>query len=75
LQTVRQAVGTGVTIAGNIDPVAIVHQGTPAGIRLAIERCYEIVGNPFMVNAGCEIPPGTPVENFRAFCQPIPYRS
>ena len=75
LQTVRQAVGTGVTIAGNIDPVAIVYQGTPAGICLAIEHCYEIVGNPFMVNAGCEIPPGTPVENFRAFCQPIPYRS
>jgi uroporphyrinogen-III decarboxylase len=24
-----------------------------------------------MVNAGCEIPPGTPEENVRAICEPI----
>jgi hypothetical protein len=25
-------------------------------------------------NAGCEIPSGTPVENLKALCAPIPYR-
>ncbi len=28
-----------------------------------------------MVNAGCEIPSGTPVENLRALCEWVPYRS
>jgi MtaA/CmuA family methyltransferase len=75
LALVRQTVGPNVVIAGNIDPVSVVRQGTPQGIRRAIERCYAQAGNPFMVNAGCEIPPGTPVENLRAFCEPIAYRA
>jgi uroporphyrinogen-III decarboxylase len=33
------------------------------------------VGNPYMVNAGCEIPSGTPEENLSALCDPIPYGS
>lgn len=74
LGDVREAVGVDVVIAGNVDPVSCVRQGTPAGIRGAVKRCYETVGNPFMVNAGCEIPAGTPVENLHAFCEPIPYR-
>ncbi len=75
LHTVRDAVGPRVVIAGNIDPVAAVKQSTPDRIRDAIQRCYDAVGNPFMVNAGCEIPPGTPPENLRAFCKPVPYQS
>jgi len=75
LVAVREAVGSAVVIAGNVDPVSCVRQGTPSGIRDAIKRCYEAVGNPFMVNAGCEIPAGTPVENVRAFCEPILYES
>jgi len=31
-----------------------------------------MVGNPYFVNAGCEIPAGTPVENLKALCKPIP---
>ena len=72
---VRAAVGGAVAITGNIDPVSVVQRGNPAVIRRAIQRCYDAVGNPFMVNAGCEIPSGTPVENLRALCEPIPYRS
>lgn len=75
LRAVRAAVGPKVVIAGNVDPVSVVYRSTPERIRAAIARCYEAVGNPFMVNAGCEIPPGTPVGNFCAFCEPIPYRA
>jgi len=73
LKAVRDTVGEGVVIAGNIDPASIVRSGTPDLIRTKIRECYEMVGNPFMVNAGCEIPSGTPFENLHAFCEPVPY--
>ncbi|MBT3379912.1 MAG: hypothetical protein HN742_03240 [Lentisphaerae bacterium] len=74
LASVRDAVGGDVVIAGNVDPVSCVRQGTPSQIRDSVARCYEAAGNPFMVNAGCEIPAGTPLDNLRAFCEPVPYQ-
>lgn len=73
MQKVREAVGTGVALAGNIDPVGGILQGTPDLIRKTVLRTYEIVGNPFIVNAGCEIPSRTPPENLKALCKPVPY--
>ena len=73
MPVVRHAVGNAVAISGNMDPVSVVRNGTPATIKNAISRAYEEVGNPYMVNAGCEIPSGTPVENIRALCEPTPY--
>ncbi len=69
----RRVVGRRVTLAGNIDPVSGVMRGNPDTIRRTIRRHYELVGNPFMVNAGCEIPPSTPKENLLAMCEPIAY--
>jgi MtaA/CmuA family methyltransferase len=74
MPTVRDAVGDGVTLAGNMDPVVEVLKGTPEGIRNAILRTYGEVGNPYMVNAGCEIPSATPHGNLRALCEPVLYR-
>jgi len=74
ISAVRAKVGTSVVITGNIDPVEGVYRGTPALIKDTISRIYDQVGNPYMVNAGCEIPSGTPVENLQALCDPIPYR-
>ncbi|MEI7912409.1 MAG: uroporphyrinogen decarboxylase family protein [Verrucomicrobiota bacterium] len=74
LRTVRAAVGPATVIAGNLDPVAAVLRSTPAAIRAAVLACYEQAGNPFMVNAGCEIPAATPVPNLGALCEPVPYR-
>jgi MtaA/CmuA family methyltransferase len=70
---VREMVGSKVAISGNMNPVEGVMQGTPASIREYVNRTYKSVGNPFMVNAGCEIPSKTPAENLNAFCEPIPY--
>jgi MtaA/CmuA family methyltransferase len=75
MPTVRRQLGSKVTLTGNIDPVAGVFAGTPASIRDTIRRTYEQVGNPYFVNAGCEIPPGTPPENLQALCEPLPYRA
>ncbi len=74
LRAVRSAVGAKTVIGGNLDPVAAVMRSNPDAIRAAMISCYEQAGNPFMVNAGCEIPSATPVENLHALCELIPYR-
>ncbi len=71
--TARKIVGNNVVITGNLDPVAAIKNGSPESIREAIQRIYENIGNPYMINAGCEIPSGTPVENLRALCEEVPF--
>jgi MtaA/CmuA family methyltransferase len=74
LAAVRAAVGDRVVITGNLDPVAVVRHGAPEAIREAVRRAYATAGNPYFVNAGCEIPAGTPSENLRALCSPVPFQ-
>lgn len=74
LPMVRDVIGTRTAICGNLDPVADVLRGSPEIIREKSKLCYESVGNPFMVNAGCEIPSGTPLENLMALCEPLAWR-
>jgi len=69
---VREVVGEKAAISCNINPVEGILQGTPASIQEYVNGTYRSVGNPFMVSAGCEIPPGTPPENLKALCEPIP---
>ncbi|PIE31466.1 uroporphyrinogen decarboxylase [candidate division KSB3 bacterium] len=73
MATVRKIVGTGVVLAGNIDPVGGVLQGTPESIKQTLLEIYKQVGNPYMVTAGCEIPSGTPEDNLKALCEAIPF--
>lgn len=74
LAAVRHAVGRRTVIAGNMDPVSAVLRSNPDAIRRHVLDCYAQAGNPFMVNAGCEIPSGTPWENLKALCEPVPFR-
>ena len=75
LRAVRKAVGPKAAIAGNLDPVSDVLRSTPEKIRAHVLSCYEQSGNPFMVNAGCEIPSATPAENLLALCEPVPFKA
>jgi len=72
-ETARQTVGPKVAIAGRVDPVGDVLNGTPASIRNAVASSYAAIGNPHLVMAGCEIPPGTPDANLQALCELLPY--
>jgi len=74
LRTVRAVVGHTTVLGANLDPVADVLRSNPETIRSHVRACYELAGNPFMVGAGCEIPSGTPLENLRALCEPVPFR-
>ena len=73
LAKVREVLGPKVALGGNLDPVADILRGNPDSIRAKLERCYQEAGNPFIVNAGCEIPSGTPLENLKALCGPMTF--
>jgi MtaA/CmuA family methyltransferase len=64
----RRLVGPDVTLAGNFDPSAVLLQGSPQDVADAARRCIEMGGRRFILQPGCEVPPGTPEQNLRAFC-------
>ncbi|MEJ2182903.1 MAG: uroporphyrinogen decarboxylase family protein [Nitrospirota bacterium] len=55
--------------AGNVDPVAIMLQGTPEQVREVSRRVIETAGTDggFVLMPGCDIPPTVPYENIQAF--------
>jgi len=64
----RTLAGPNVTLAGNFDPSAVLLQGSPQDVADAARRCLEMGGRRFILQPGCEVPPGTPEQNLRAFC-------
>jgi len=71
LRAARAAVGRRVVLTGNIDPASAVRHGNPDAIRARMRQCLAEAGAPYMANAGCEVPAGTPNENLLALCEPI----
>ena len=67
----REVIDDKVVLAGNIDPVSGVKDGDLESIKRKVAETYELVGAPYMVAAGCEIPAGTPNENLKALCKPM----
>ena len=62
----REAMGPDQVFTGNIDPVAAVRNGTPAGITSAIDQCHKEAGPRYVVAAGCEVTRDTAYENVEA---------
>jgi uroporphyrinogen decarboxylase len=58
-------------IAGNVDPVGILNQGTPEDVKRASRNCIEkaSAGGGYVLMPGCDIPPSVPLENIQAFVQ------
>ena len=58
-----------VPVMGNLDPVALFRLGTPETMYEAamalLDRTVEFPN--FVLSSGCDIPPGTPLENVQAF--------
>jgi MtaA/CmuA family methyltransferase len=59
--------GTGQVFSGKTDPVTVLQNGTPASIEQHVRESHEQARGRCIVSAGCEITPGTSVENMRAF--------
>jgi MtaA/CmuA family methyltransferase len=66
MEKARQAMGPDQVLAGNIDPVKVLRNGTPDAITAAIAECHRQSGSRYIVGAGCEVPRDTPPENLRA---------
>ena len=64
----RAAVGDDITLCGNFDPSGVLFQGTPQTVAEAARKCLALGGKKFILMPGCEVPPGTPPENLKAFC-------
>jgi MtaA/CmuA family methyltransferase len=56
----------GVVVCGNIDPVAVLLQGTPEQVRAGVRSNAAAGGTRWISAAGCEIPDGTPAVNLLA---------
>jgi len=56
-------------LAGNLDPVRDVRNGSPEAISLSLARLQEQAGPHWIVAAGCEIVRDTPHENVRAMVE------
>ncbi|MBN1844086.1 MAG: uroporphyrinogen decarboxylase family protein [Sedimentisphaerales bacterium] len=68
LEKARRDVGDDIVLCGNFDPAAVLLQGTPQQVTAAARDCIARAGERFILMPGCEVPPGTPLENLRAFC-------
>jgi MtaA/CmuA family methyltransferase len=68
LERARQLAGPDVVLCGNLDPSAVLLQGSPEDVAQAARNCTEAGGEKFFLMPGCEVPPGTPEANIRAFC-------
>jgi MtaA/CmuA family methyltransferase len=63
----RQALGPERCLAGNINPVSVLRDGTPAAVEARLQECFTEAGRDrYAVAAGCEVPRDTPAANLRA---------
>ena len=66
MKSACQKFGDKVSFLGNVDPVAVMLQGTPEEVFAATTWCMLAGGPRAISGAGCEIPDGTPEENLHA---------
>jgi len=64
----RKQMGPGQVLLGNMNPVAVLRDSTPAEVTAVMSECHRQAGPRFIVGAGCEVPRDTPPENLRALC-------
>lgn len=68
LAEARARMGPEQILLGNLNPVAVLRNTTPAAVTAAVAACHRDAGPRFIVGAGCEVPRDTPDENLRALC-------
>ncbi len=70
LAAARRALGDRICLKGNCDPVAVLLQGTPESIAARAREDIAIGGRTgYILGAGCEVAPETPVDNLHAYVE------
>jgi MtaA/CmuA family methyltransferase len=62
----RREMGPTQVLAGNLDPVRTLRNGTPETIRGELAECRRAAGVRYILAAGCEVVRDTPVANVHA---------
>ena len=73
LPAALKAVDGKVILSGNLDPTAVFYSGTPETVRTQARALLD-AAQPyprFFMSSGCDLPPGTPVANIRAFLDAV----
>ena len=65
----RAQTGPQQTLAGNLDPVRELRNGSPDSIALALDTLHQQAGSQWIVAAGCEVVRDTPHENLCAMVE------
>lgn len=73
MEQVFKEVPGNIVVSGNLDPVGVFKMATPEQIKGLTQELLETAkGHPnFMISSGCDIPPGVPAENIRAFYEAV----
>jgi MtaA/CmuA family methyltransferase len=66
LAQARSVMGEEQILAGNIDPVAVLRNGTTKDVKESLTKCHQEASLRYIVAAGCEVPRGTPEDNVLA---------
>lgn len=79
MSVAKQRIGQRVALAGNVDTVTELLQGTPSTVGASAQRCIDQAGSKggFLLGSGCIVPRYTPIENVQemirvAHSQPYP---
>lgn len=62
----RKEMGPDQILLGNLDPVAVLRNGTPESVASMLAECHRQAGPRYIVGAGCEVPRDTREANLRA---------
>lgn len=68
IRKILEQVPTSVPVMGNLDPSGVFLMGTPESVFRATMKLLEATrdASNFVLSSGCDIPPGTPLENVTA---------
>lgn len=55
-----------ICLKGNLDPTAVMLQGTEEKILAEARKCIAVGGRGYILSPGCELPKNVPHENFKA---------
>jgi uroporphyrinogen decarboxylase len=68
LEALAQVHGS-VILSGNLDPTAVFHSGTPEDVHQKTQALLAGAADypNFIISSGCDLPPGTPIQNLEAF--------
>ena len=69
LAEARAQMGPEQVLLGNVDPVAVLRNGSPESVREGIAECHRQAGPRYIAGAGCEVCRDTPEDNLRALCE------